>query len=43
MIPIAAEIAFIGFWAAVGVWCGLILFNKLDRIARRRGVIGLYV
>ncbi len=42
LIPLAAEIAIVGVWAAVGLWGGLVLFDRLDRVAARRNMIGLF-
>ena len=42
LIPLAAEMAIVGLWAAVGLWGGFFLFDKLDRVAARRNVIGLF-
>ena len=42
IIPLWAEMLIITFWAVCGLWGGLVIYWKMDRIAAKRGLIGLY-
>ena len=42
LIPLAAEIGVVALCALLAVFGGIALFNRIDRYAIRRGLIGLY-